>query len=152
MEAKLSDQIWRFLVHWTENGNKILPTTLNAFDSNWKCVLSLNLNSDRTFSKQLTICAPENDNSKKIPKRIMLLGASNHCSTAAAAAAVAAASKNGTDFSIAAIMSRGSLSREPSERSLSKYKNLKMLAALPLSLSESYSRVNSSVKSRTSWI
>lgn len=52
----------------------------------------------------------------------MLLGASNHCSaTAAAAAAVAAASKNGTDFSIAAIMSRGSLSREPSERSLSKY-------------------------------
>lgn len=51
----------------------------------------------------------------------MLLGASNHCSTTAAAAAVAAASKNGTDFSIAAIMSRGSLSREPSERSLSKY-------------------------------
>lgn len=50
----------------------------------------------------------------------MLLGASNHCSATAAAAAVAAASKNGTDFSIAAIMSRGSLSREPSERSLSK--------------------------------
>ncbi|XP_031623561.1 T-box protein H15-like [Contarinia nasturtii] len=48
----------------------------------------------------------------------MLLGASNHCSSAAAAAAVAA-SKNGTDFSIAAIMSRGSLSREPSERSSS---------------------------------
>lgn len=60
----------------------------------------------------------------------MLLGAANHCSNttaaaaavaAAAAAAAAAASKNGTDFSIAAIMSRGSLSREPSERSLSKY-------------------------------
>lgn len=45
----------------------------------------------------------------------MLLGASNHCSAAAA-------SKNAaTDFSIAAIMSRNAQSREPSERSLSKY-------------------------------
>lgn len=49
----------------------------------------------------------------------MLLGASNHCSAAAAAASKNAA----TDFSIAAIMSRDALSREPSERSLSKYKN-----------------------------
>lgn len=48
--------------------------------------------------------------------KTMLLGASNHCSAAAA-------SKNAaTDFSIAAIMSRDALSREPSERSLSKYK------------------------------
>lgn len=51
----------------------------------------------------------------------MLVGASNPCNNAGA---VAAASKNpnATDFSIAAIMSRGSLSREPSERSFSKYK------------------------------
>lgn len=56
----------------------------------------------------------------------MLLGAPNHCnaSAAVAAAAVVAASKNSTDFSIAAIMSRRSLSREPSERSLSKYTGL----------------------------
>lgn len=49
----------------------------------------------------------------------MLLGASNPCN----GGAVAAASKNpnATDFSIAAIMSRGSVSREPSERSLSKW-------------------------------
>lgn len=48
----------------------------------------------------------------------MLVGASNPCN-----GAVAAASKNpnATDFSIAAIMSRGSMSREPSERSLSKF-------------------------------
>lgn len=48
----------------------------------------------------------------------MLLGAANPCN-----GAVAAASKNpsATDFSIAAIMSRGSMSREPSERSLSKF-------------------------------
>lgn len=63
----------------------------------------------------------------------MLVGAQNHCNTrnasasaavtvaAAAAAAAAAASKNATDFSIAAIMSRSSSSREPSERSLSKF-------------------------------
>lgn len=53
----------------------------------------------------------------------MLLGAQNHCGAngaAAAAAANIAASKGATDFSIAAIMSRNSLSREPSERSLSK--------------------------------
>lgn len=34
-----------------------------------------------------------------------------------------AASKGGTDFSIAAIMARGSSSREPSERSLSELHN-----------------------------
>lgn len=45
----------------------------------------------------------------------MLLGTSNNCNTAAT-------SKNAaTDFSIAAIMSKNAQSREPSERSLSKY-------------------------------
>lgn len=55
----------------------------------------------------------------------MILGTQNHCTNARAAVAAAdaaLANKNGTDFSIAAIMSRNSVSRDPSEseRSLSK--------------------------------
>lgn len=59
------------------------------------------------------------DNQKKkkikIKKKTMLLGTQNHC------AANLAASKGATDFSIAAIMARGPSSREPSERSISKW-------------------------------
>lgn len=60
----------------------------------------------------------------------MLLSTQNHCPTAAAAAAAAvaaanlAASKGATDFSIAAIMSRGASSRESSEKSMSKFDQL----------------------------
>lgn len=55
--------------------------------------------------------------SKKQKKHLnkMLLGTQNHY------AAADNNSKGGTDFSIAAIMARGGSSREPSERSLSKF-------------------------------
>lgn len=52
--------------------------------------------------------------------RKMLLGTQNQNH------ANIAASKGGTDFSIAAIMARGSSSREPSERSLSEFKLIKL--------------------------
>lgn len=60
----------------------------------------------------------------------MLLNTQNHCPTASAAAVTAAAaaaaanlaaSKGATDFSIAAIMSRGASSGESSEKSMSKF-------------------------------
>lgn len=49
----------------------------------------------------------------------MIIGTPNHCT--AANLSTSNTKGGGTDFSIAAIMARGSSSREPSERSLSKY-------------------------------
>lgn len=60
------------------------------------------------------------DHKRKVHKKHiknMIIGTQNHC---AAANIATSNSKGGTDFSIAAIMARGSSSREPSERSLSK--------------------------------
>lgn len=51
----------------------------------------------------------------------MIIGTQNHC----AAANLANSKGGGTDFSIAAIMARGGSSREPSERSISKWTFLK---------------------------
>lgn len=48
----------------------------------------------------------------------MIIGTASHC---AAAANLANSKGGGTDFSIAAIMARGGSSREPSERSISKW-------------------------------
>lgn len=60
------------------------------------------------------------DHRRKVQKKHinnMIIGTQNHCAVANIATSN---SKGGTDFSIAAIMARGSSSREPSERSLSK--------------------------------
>lgn len=55
---------------------------------------------------------------KKHNNNSMIIGTQNHC--AAANLSTSNSKGGGTDFSIAAIMARGGLSREPSERSISK--------------------------------
>jgi hypothetical protein len=60
------------------------------------------------------------DHRRKINKKHlnnMLVGTQNHCAANLSASSKGAA----TDFSIAAIMARGGSSREPSERSISKF-------------------------------
>lgn len=71
----------------------------------------------KTYRKLLRLQSVEGSGGRCSPEccEDMLLGTQNHCG------ANLANSKGATDFSIAAIMARGPSSREPSERSISKF-------------------------------